>query len=165
MWYILLIISRDRWHTKVMSQNVTWGMVCYCIYYWRFHDEFLNFYIDSLVQCADFYISSCKTNKAMPYTFWLTLFNGSVSAKGILYMVTCYKSPWIIHSSKFLIIKAFHWWIFCWNRGGVVTESFWILSWLKWNTWYTKSMLKSYSLQHFLRAFFIGEKPVVTNCF
>jgi len=70
-----------------------------------FHDEFLNFYIDSQVKCADFYISSCKTNKAIPYTFWLTQFNGSLPSKGLLYMVTCYKSPWIIHSSKFLIIK------------------------------------------------------------
>jgi len=33
------------------------------------HYEFLNFYLDSLVKCADFYISSCKTNKAMTYTF------------------------------------------------------------------------------------------------
>jgi len=119
-----------------------------------FHDEFLNFYIDSLVKCADFYISSCKTNKAMPHT-WLIQFNGWVPAKGLLYMMTCYKSPWIIHSPEFLILKAFHWWIFCWISSGVVTESFWILSREKWNTWYTKSMLKSNSLQHSLRAFLL----------
>jgi hypothetical protein len=129
-----------------------------------FHDEFLNLYIDSLVKCADFYISSCKTNKAVVHIFWLTQFNGSVPAKGLLYMVTCYKSPWIIHSFKFLILKAFHWWMFCWINSEVVTESFWILSRLKWNTWYTISVLKSNSLQHSLRAFSIGKKPVVTNC-
>jgi hypothetical protein len=56
------------------------------------HYEFLNFYLDSLVKCADFYISSCKTNKAMPYTFLLTQFNGSARARGLTDMVTSYKS-------------------------------------------------------------------------
>ena len=113
-----------------------------------FHNELLNFNIDNLVKCADFYISSCKTIEAVQYTFWLVQFSGSVPTKGLLGTVTCRK----LSQLHIFILKVFHWWTFCWIMSWVVTESFWILSRLKWNTWCTNSMLKSNSWQHSLRA-------------
>jgi hypothetical protein len=116
VWYILRIIKRDEWHTKGMSQSVIWGMVHYCIYCWHFPWLLVKFCVDNLVRCADFYISLCKINKTMPYIFWLIKLNGSLLAKGLLDVVTSCKTPWIILSSKFLFIKAFHWWIFLLNQ-------------------------------------------------